>query len=687
MSIRIKCGGCSKRLSAPSKKAGCTVKCPACGASIFVPTVEAAAAAAKITDLLDQELAGGPVANAAKAVNLEEIQIPTDFNLAPALGLPPSSDAGITLRSAGPVSQPAIARRARGSGGGVGLSPVVLWRRKQPLLVLAGGILAFMLFADLGRPVSGMVFGAIGIVLGLGAWHSQGLAERRSPALASWRSLENGIGTILLMLLAVVFTLAVILDAIKGQDEAAARLGTGGVATHYFSHFVGWAFWIAIGAAIHHRAEKVGFSRPAGWAVLPIAALFWASARYGPDREAQPTGPDATAQSAGQVPTDGSQANSLPLVSRIQRSPLRDISPGVVGYDVQLGIPPESPGHADQLYIYLPQGEHAKRSLGCVLIAAAGGNLLRGAALGDSDRKEHFPYAKAGFAVVAYETDGDLSSEETRNPKAGARAYHEFAATEGGLVNARNAIRYISENIPEVDPARIYAVGHSSAGTLALLVAENEPAIEGCVAFAAVTDTVQDSAEIMRMTGPGADEMHSFIRRTSPRTNEANLNCPVFLFHAMDDNRVPPSHSKEFAKRLKQLGKQVTVETVPTGGHFNAMIQVGVPRAVQWLCALEGRTLPGQNRPQAASPTANLSGAGDQSTGPDGGNASPGHATTSDMLLKPGDRVEIQLGGRWEQAEFVERVSDRIIRVRRDNNPTPIPVTVDRVRIGGKKSE
>ena len=43
---------------------------------------------------------------------------------------------------------------------------------------------------------------------------------------------------------------------------------------------------------------------------------------------------------------------------------------------------------------------------------------------------------------------------------------------QAGLVNARNALEFVLARVPEVDPKRIYAAGHSSAGTLALLFAE-----------------------------------------------------------------------------------------------------------------------------------------------------------------------------------------------------------------------
>lgn len=68
-----------------------------------------------------------------------------------------------------------------------------------------------------------------------------------------------------------------------------------------------------------------------------------------------------------------------------------------------------------------------------------------------------------------------------------------------------------------------------------------------------------------------------------PKTHEARLNCPVFLFHADDDSNVPCADSRACEQRLKSLGKNVTLVTVPTGNHYQSMIDQGIPRAIEWL--------------------------------------------------------------------------------------------------------
>jgi predicted Zn finger-like uncharacterized protein len=258
---------------------------------------------------------------------------------------------------------------------------------------------------------------------------------------------------------------------------------------------------------------------------------------------------------------------------------------GVRFYEVRLGPPdpaPASPGHRGKLWLYLPVGQNDAGSLPCILIAGAGSNLVSGMDLAAGDRPEHLPYVRAGFAVLAYELDGALQDRDGGSDL--ARGAAAFLAAQAGLVNARNALDFLASRVPEVDPERIYAVGHSSAATLALLVAENEPRIKGCVAFAPVVDTAQRTPRLAQQRlarfVPGAGD---FFTRYNPRQHEDAIHCPVFLFHAEDDSNVPVGESLGCQARLEALGKAVTLETVPTGDHYQGMLAQGIPRAIAWL--------------------------------------------------------------------------------------------------------
>jgi dienelactone hydrolase len=240
-------------------------------------------------------------------------------------------------------------------------------------------------------------------------------------------------------------------------------------------------------------------------------------------------------------------------------------------------------GHHGKLWLYLPAGEHTPRSLPCILIAGAGSNLITGKHLGDRDRPEHLPYVRAGFAVLAYELDGALPDGTKPGEQELARCVTAFANAEAGVVNARVALEFAKARVPAIDPARIFAVGHSSAATVALLIAEQNRWVAACVAFAPATDLAIDyppkAEQQLARDIPAAS---SLFDQYNPRSGEVKISCPVFLFYADDDARFA-AQVRELGERLAAAGKEVTTVHVPTGGHYESMIQVGVPRAVTWL--------------------------------------------------------------------------------------------------------
>jgi dienelactone hydrolase len=262
-----------------------------------------------------------------------------------------------------------------------------------------------------------------------------------------------------------------------------------------------------------------------------------------------------------------------------------ELEPGVILHEIPLPGKPESaqaiPAHSGKLWVYLPAGDHAPQSLACILIAGAGSNLITGMDLGNGDRPEHLPYVKAGYAVVAYELDGK-APEYAVGPVM-LPFIRAFVNAQAGLLNARVAIECATTRVAAIDPRRLYAAGHSSAGTVALLLAENEPRLAGCLAYAPAVDlTLQYPANSQRELEtlvPGAGELFT---RFNPAANEAKINCPLFLYFAEDDARFA-GQVRELDKRLKAAGKSCTLESASTGGHYDAMINTGIPRGIDWL--------------------------------------------------------------------------------------------------------
>jgi dipeptidyl aminopeptidase/acylaminoacyl peptidase len=236
----------------------------------------------------------------------------------------------------------------------------------------------------------------------------------------------------------------------------------------------------------------------------------------------------------------------------------------------------ERDGHA--LWLYLP----ADAPSALILIPPAGGTLLTAPGLGPGDRPEHVPYAKAGFAVVAFELSGVLSGRVTRDQVRAAMA--QFATAHAGVADARRALDVALEEVPGLAGKPIFAAGHSSAANLVLALAAEEPRIRGAIAYAPVADAelflvgnplVQVAQEV-----PGALDR---VRELSPLTLADVLDSPLMLFHAEDDDVAPIAGTRALAKKLTSRGRAPRLVTVAKGGHYDAMLSEGLPAGIEWL--------------------------------------------------------------------------------------------------------
>ncbi len=250
----------------------------------------------------------------------------------------------------------------------------------------------------------------------------------------------------------------------------------------------------------------------------------------------------------------------------------------------------QEPGRPMELNIYLPAGRHDPKSLPCVFIAPAG-NGNHGGKVADDDRAEHLPYVKAGFAVVAYELSGSPDDPNKKSYTYGemTRPVGEFVKADGGVLNGQNAIDYVLKMVPEVDPTQLYACGHSSAASVALNLVRADKRIRACCAYAPQPDYEKWLGD------PKWDKFvpgyTAFLAKESPLRHAADFSCPIYLFHADDDSMVPLANEQAFADALKNAGKQVTFVRVPTGDHYQSMIDKGIPGGIAFMESLGAKPL------------------------------------------------------------------------------------------------
>lgn len=279
--------------------------------------------------------------------------------------------------------------------------------------------------------------------------------------------------------------------------------------------------------------------------------------------------------------------------------------PVIEGYDPR--EPPESvirydltlddhgyPGGGMQLRVFIPPGKHSPGTVPCILVAPAGTNLLSGSELYEVfSEAEFLPYVHAGMVVVHYSIDGPMveptnstaSNEDEKFTQMLGQAYPKFRLSGAGIVNGRNAIDFAIQKLPLVNEKRIYSAGHSSAGTLAMFLAANDPRISGCIAYAPAYDLekrmgalISDPAANSILTG-----LSEFISASSPKNFSNKLRCPTFIFHSKEDGNVPFSDAEAFVAQLKAQNTPVTFKVAQHGDHYTPMINQGIPAAIEWI--------------------------------------------------------------------------------------------------------
>ncbi len=168
------------------------------------------------------------------------------------------------------------------------------------------------------------------------------------------------------------------------------------------------------------------------------------------------------------------------------------------------------------------------------------------------------PFVDAGFVVMIPSTRGTND-----NPGRPELFY-------GEVDDALAAVDYVSK-LPEVDPARVYVVGHSTGGTLALLVAEAAPPgkVRAVASFGGAPD--------MRRFLTGENAALAPFDRSDPRemrlrsaTNFVEaLKTPTWYFEGSTSGHVQPALAMGETAAEDRAPLHVTI--VDGGTHFNIL--------------------------------------------------------------------------------------------------------------------
>ena len=259
-------------------------------------------------------------------------------------------------------------------------------------------------------------------------------------------------------------------------------------------------------------------------------------------------------------------------------APVQAQAQGQYSYTVQELPLPNGGGRA---WIYLPD-RSAGDKLPVVLIGPAGSHLFDGMTLGDGDRPEQIPYARAGFAVVSFDIPGMPAGTSTAEIVAAAQ---QFKAGEGGVPNARAALALALQQFPRLDPNNVFVAGHSSAASLALTLCARLQHLRGCVAYAPDVDLLAsrgDAVNVLERYIPGE---RAFMASVSPIELVDQIRSPVMIFNARDDEVIPIAAIDAYAERAAHAHVVVNRVVVDRGGHYESMINEGIPAGIAWMRA------------------------------------------------------------------------------------------------------
>lgn len=176
------------------------------------------------------------------------------------------------------------------------------------------------------------------------------------------------------------------------------------------------------------------------------------------------------------------------------------------------------------------------------------------------------------------------SAGETSNTKELRAAMRSFQDAQWGIKDAFEALALAQAKYPQIDRKRVYVAGHSSAATLSLQIASSTNHVSGCVAFAPVCDLEQRlGSKTMTLLDAWVPGTAVSLKAASPGSRVDGFKCPMFLFHALDDDNVSPASVIAFKNQLVRKGVKVEYVSAPSGGHYDSMLNQGIPAAIRWL--------------------------------------------------------------------------------------------------------
>jgi dipeptidyl aminopeptidase/acylaminoacyl peptidase len=117
---------------------------------------------------------------------------------------------------------------------------------------------------------------------------------------------------------------------------------------------------------------------------------------------------------------------------------------------------------------------------------------------------------------------------------------------------------------PDLDPERVWVVGGSYGGYMALAVAATYPERIRCVTggsgisnFVTFLERTSPDRKDLRRAEYGDErdpEMREFLESISPLTHATDIKVPLFIVHGRNDVQVPPQESQQIVSAVRRNG-------------------------------------------------------------------------------------------------------------------------------------
>ncbi|MEO6323076.1 MAG: alpha/beta hydrolase [Thermoanaerobaculia bacterium] len=128
-----------------------------------------------------------------------------------------------------------------------------------------------------------------------------------------------------------------------------------------------------------------------------------------------------------------------------------------------------------------------------------------------------------------------------------------------------------------LDPDRILVMGHSAGGQLALCLAAHAPELRAAISLAGVLDLRRafdlhlSNDAVVEFVGGTPQQVDERYRQASPMEGSVPSSVRQLIVHGSKDDTVPPSFSRDYGTRKRELGEDVELLELADAGHFDVI--------------------------------------------------------------------------------------------------------------------